>query len=98
MKIPSGWHELTINQFQELLPSKFEGMNDISKVINEIMILSNEPYEEVAKLTNKDVDSIHSMVRDIHHMLFVGSDKEDIRIATEHYEHNHEQIKSWDES
>ena len=48
--------------------------------------------------TNKDIDTIHSMVRDIHHMLFVGSDEEDIRIATEHYEHNHEQIKSWDES
>ena len=63
MKIPAGWHELTINQFQELLPSKFEGMNDISKVINEIMILSNEPYEEVAKLTNKDVDNIREQTK-----------------------------------
>lgn len=46
----------------------------------------------------KDIGCIHEMMHDIHHMLFVGSNKEDIRIATEHYEHNHEEIKSWDES
>ena len=58
MKIPAGWEELTINQFQELLPSKMEGMNDISKTIHEITTLTGLSYDEVRTYTNKEVNEV----------------------------------------
>jgi hypothetical protein len=60
MKIPKGWHELTINQFQELLPSKTEGMNDISKTIHEITTLTGLTYDDIRKYTNKEVKAVRS--------------------------------------
>ena len=47
---------------------------------------------------NKDLEKIRLMMSDIHHMLFVGSYEEDLKIASQNYEDNHEEIKSWDES
>ncbi len=47
---------------------------------------------------NKDIDCIHSMMHDIHHMLFVGSEEQGADKETKNHEHNHNEIKSWDES
>ena len=58
MNIPKGWHELTVNQFQELLPSKTEGMNEISKTIHDITTLTGLTYDEVRNYTNKEVREV----------------------------------------
>lgn len=58
MKIPKGWHELTINQFQELLPSKTEGMSELSKTIHEITILTGLNYDQIRNYTNKEVKQV----------------------------------------
>lgn len=47
---------------------------------------------------NKDIDTIASMMNDIHYMLFVGTEERDADKETTNHEHNHNEIKSWDES
>lgn len=46
----------------------------------------------------KDIECMHSMLHDIHHILFVGSEEQDADKETTNHEHNHNEIKSWDES
>ena len=46
----------------------------------------------------KDLRTLRFMMNDIHHMLFVGSDEEDIEIAQQNYNASQEEISSWDES
>ncbi len=49
-------------------------------------------------MMKKDIETMHSMMRDIHHMLFVGSDESDIEKALEHHANNQDEIEAWDEA
>ena len=46
----------------------------------------------------KDLRVLRLMMNDIHHMLFIGSDEEDIEIAQQNYSTSQEEISSWDEA
>ena len=46
----------------------------------------------------KDLRTLRFMMNDIHHMLFVGSDEDDIEIAQQNYNASQEEISSWDEA
>lgn len=49
-------------------------------------------------MMKENIDSLHSMMHDIHHMLFVGSNESDTKRALEHHEHNQGEIEAWDEA
>tara|TARA_Y100000015_G_C2327588_1_gene59634 strand:+ start:244 stop:468 length:225 start_codon:yes stop_codon:yes gene_type:complete len=46
----------------------------------------------------KDLRVLRLMMNDIHHMLFIGSNEEDIEIAQQNYETSQDEISSWDEA
>ena len=69
MKIPKGWHELTINQFQELLPSRLAKFDDPNcspeliktrKTIHEMMTITGSSYRDVKNYADKEVKAVRS--------------------------------------
>lgn len=58
MKIPKGWHQITIHQFQELLPSKMDKHEGVAKTIHQLHILTEEPKEKLWRLTNSQLQEI----------------------------------------
>ena len=67
MKVPTDWRQITLKQFIELqdLP---ETSNEITKLINQVAVLTNKTPEEVRNLQAVKLNKIGERLKFIEHL------------------------------
>lgn len=59
MKLPKSWKDITISQYQDLLPSALKGKNEIETVIHTLSVVTGMPKDEVRKLSLKEARELN---------------------------------------
>ena len=62
MKIPQGWHEITISQYLETLPSSMEGLTDRQKLNKNLNTLFELSPEQVGELSENEIIALKKKV------------------------------------
>lgn len=55
MKLPKSWKDITIGQYQQLLPSNYKKLNDVESIIHTLHVVTGLSKDDVRKISLKDV-------------------------------------------